>query len=96
MAGVTVRYFGILRELAGRRVEKIKMEGDSNLTDLVKNLATRHGAKFEAFIYGPDGKLNKSLAFAVNGDSIQLSKLGRLKCKDVSEFVILPPIAGGS
>ncbi len=95
MAEVTVRYYGIVRELAGKRVEKVRIEGDSTLEDLVQNLSANHGTKFKNFVYGADEKLNKSLAFAVDGDSIPSSRLKSLKCKDIEEFVILPPISGG-
>lgn len=91
-----VRYFGVLQELAGKRMEKVNVKDDSTLATLVQSLARRHGAKFKAFLYSPDGKLNNSVAFAADGDSIPLSRLKSLKCKNAKEFVILPPISGGS
>ncbi len=96
MTEVTVRYFGILHELSGKRGEKVKIDDDSSLAVLVSSLSARHGAKFKAFLYGPDGKLSSSLAFAADGDTIPRSKLGSVKCGNVKEFVILPPISGGS
>ena len=96
MTEVSVRYFGILHELSGKRGEKVKIDDDSSLAVLVSRLSARHGAKFKAFLYGPDGKLSSSLAFAADGDSIPGSKLRSVKCRNVKEFAILPPISGGS
>jgi molybdopterin converting factor small subunit len=96
MAEVVVRYFGILRELAGKRVETIKIEDEATLIELVRHLITRHDPKFKNFLFHEDGNLSKSLAFAVDGDSIPASKLSTKKCREVGEFVILPPISGGT
>ncbi|MHB2035491.1 MAG: MoaD/ThiS family protein [Nitrososphaerales archaeon] len=94
MAHVRVRFFGVLREMVGRREEGLQIDDASNLVDLIELLSSKHGKKFTDFVFD-QGKLRDGFAFAINGDSLSESKLSSTKCKNVREFVILPPISGG-
>ncbi len=95
MAEVVVRYFGILREIARRSVEKVSIDDSSTAFDLIAEISRRHGDKFKNFVFDSKGKPRKSIAFAVNGDSVAYYRLQSTKCNKISEFVILPPISGG-
>jgi MoaD family protein len=95
MPKITVKYFGILHELVGKRSEELNVPGNSSLVGLIDSLVETHGRKFKNFLYDSSGKPRKGLAFAVNGDTIPESKLRRMKLEHVREFVILPPISGG-
>jgi len=92
---ITVRYFGILHDIVGKRSETEKVEEDDTVMNLIKIISSRHGKRFQDFVFDGRGKIRPGLAFAVNGISIEKSKLSKILCKDVSEFVILPPISGG-
>ena len=96
MADITVRYFGMLREIVGKRSEIVTIEDSSSGAGLLDSITNRHGKKFRDFVFDSDGKIRQGLAFAVNGSSVQKSTLSRMRCKNISEFVILPPISGGS
>jgi molybdopterin converting factor small subunit len=96
MQTVLVRYYGILKEFAKKKQEKIEMEDNSSVLDLIKVISARNGEKFRDFVSADNGKMRDGLAFAVDGKSVERSTLGRIKCKDISEFVILPPISGGT
>ena len=96
MTLIRVLYFGMLRDLAGQREEKIEIDGAANLSELVKLISDRHSSKFENFVFESSGKLREGFAFAVDGSSISQPRLRQIKCKDVFEFAILPPISGGS
>ncbi|MGH2637806.1 MAG: MoaD/ThiS family protein [Rhabdochlamydiaceae bacterium] len=95
MSQISVRYFGMLREVAGRRQEVFNIDDSSSATELIKLLSAKHGQKFTEFIFDPRGRLRQGFAFAVNGHSVDESKLQGIKCKKIHEFVILPPISGG-
>lgn len=95
MAQISVRYYGILRELVGKREENLSVEDTSSVVDLIKVLSSRHGRKFNDFVFDQKGRIRNGLAFAINGNSVSKSKLSSTRCKMVSEFVILPPISGG-
>jgi molybdopterin converting factor small subunit len=96
MAEVTILYFGILRDYAGRRSEKMTVEDHFTALDLVKEIAKRHGEKLRDFVLDSHANPRKSLAFAANGDSVSYSALRKLRCEAISEFAILPPISGGT
>jgi len=95
MAQVKIRFFGMLREMIGKREESLQIDDSSSISDLIKLLSTKHGKRFADFVFDQKGNLREGFAFAVNGDSLSESKLGSTKCSDVKEFVILPPISGG-
>jgi MoaD family protein len=95
MKEISVLYFGPLRQITGKRKEKIGIEESSTLLDLVHVLAQRNGKTFEEFVFGTNGRIRKGIAFAVNGDSILQSELRTRRINAVDEFVILPPISGG-
>jgi molybdopterin converting factor small subunit len=95
MARVSVLYFGPLYDIVGKRREWINIPDSSNLLDLIDELKRKHGERFFSFAYDSKRRLRESLAFAVDGASISKSELKKIKCADVSEFVILPPISGG-
>jgi molybdopterin converting factor small subunit len=92
---IRVRYFGGLREIVGKKEEHVLMEDGSVMIDLVKKLSEINGKKFSEFIFDSEGKLKDGFAYAINGDSVSEARLRRTKCKEVSVFVILPPISGG-
>jgi molybdopterin converting factor small subunit len=95
MVQITVLFFGPLFEIVGRRKERLEVENSTTLMDLLFRMKERYGKEFDRFVFFPDGKINDSVAFAVDGVSIPRSRLGRTKCSAVEEFVILPPISGG-
>ncbi len=95
MAKVKIRFFGMLREMVGTREESIQIDDSSSVEDLVKLLSSKHGQRFTDFVFDKKGKLRDGFAYAVNGDSVNESKLFSIKCGGVTEFAILPPVSGG-
>ncbi len=76
-------------------MEEITIEDSASIKDLIERLAKIHGRKLSEYVFDYDQKVKDGFAYAVNGDSLPESELSKVKCKDVSEFVILPPISGG-
>jgi MoaD family protein len=95
MSRVRVRYFGMLHEITGKRLEEVTVDDSANGRDLIEKLTKLHGRKLRNYLFEPNGKLKDGFAYAINGDSVQQNELAKFKCKDVSEFVVLPPISGG-
>jgi len=89
MAQVKIRFFGMLKEMVGKREESLQIDDSSSVADLIKLLSSKHGQRFTDFVFDEKGNLRDGFAFAVNGDSLSVSKLSSIKCKDVQEFVIL-------
>jgi len=95
MAEIKILYFGVLKEIVGSRQEKLEIEDSVPAVEIVSKLAERHGKRFHDFVMDSKGRTRAGLAYAVNGDTVEESALEKTKCKDVNEFVILPPISGG-
>lgn len=95
MARVRVRYFGMLHEIVGKREEEVTIEDSASVSQLIERITKLHGRRLEEYVFDSKGQLKDGLAYAVNGDSTDEGELKRIKCKEVSEFVILPPISGG-
>ena len=95
MATIKIKYFGMLRDIVGSREESVKVDDKLNASEVVSLLAQKYGEKFSEFVLEKDGTLRVGFAYAINGSSVSASKLASTKCKDVHEFVILPPISGG-
>ncbi len=95
MAEVKIRFFGMLREMVGKREETVLMDDFSTAFELINLISTKHGKRFSEFVFDKKGNLREGFAYAVNGDTIAASKLSSIKCERIREFVILPPISGG-
>jgi molybdopterin converting factor small subunit len=96
MAEIKILYFGILREIVGAKQEMLQIDDSTPATEIVSKLAEKHGKRFHDFVLDSKGMTRAGLAYAVNGDTMEEIALEKTKCKDVKEFVILPPISGGS
>lgn len=92
---VKIRFFGMLREIAGKREETLEMEDSSSGMDLIRELSSKHGKRFSQVVFDKDGNLREGFAYAINGDTVNETTLASIKCNGVQEFVILPPISGG-
>ena len=85
----------MLREIAGKREETLQMEDSSSAVDLIRVLSSKHSQRFSEIVFDKKGNLREGFAYAVNGDTVNETKLASTKCRDVHEFAILPPISGG-
>lgn len=95
MAVVKIKYFGMLKDIVGSREELVAVGDEARASEIVRVLAQKHGVKFSDFVLDKDGTLRSGFAYAINGTSVSEPKLSATKCKDIHEFVILPPISGG-
>lgn len=86
----------MLHDIVGKRSEPWTIDDSENVMNLIRAISSKYGKRFDDFVFDSDRKIRPGLAFAVNGTSIQKSMLTKTKCKNVNEFVILPPISGGS
>lgn len=95
MAAVRIKYFGLLREFVGSREENLEVDDKFDAHEIVRLLAEKHKGRFSNFVFEKDGKLRSGFAYAVNGSTVSETKLSFIRCSEVREFVILPPISGG-
>lgn len=92
---ITVHYFTILRELTGKRQEKIKIKGNSTLQDVLTVLAETYGERFKRYVSPPKRKKGLQLVLLLNNQDIaQLDGL-KTTLHDGDTVSLILPIAGG-
>jgi MoaD family protein len=92
---ITVHYFTILRELTGKRQEKIKVKEDSTVEDMLAVLVEIYGERFKGYVSSPRGKKGLQLVLLLNSQDItQLDGL-RTTLHDGDTVSLILPIAGG-
>lgn len=95
---MSVRFFGSLRELVGKKVECIKFEDDEIVTvkKVLKRLSEIYGKDFVEYVFDRrTGEIQSYLLLLVNGRSITV--LGGLETRliDGDVLAMLPPVGGG-
>ena len=95
---IKVRFYTILRELAGNREEELTIKEDLTLADVIEVIASKYEtARKYLYQKGEVRKTDPSIYFLINGrDSRSLSGLHtKLKNNDVLEIIPVPRIVGG-
>jgi len=88
---VTVRYLSQLKRAAACAEERVDMADGCRLTDLLAQVATKHGDAFRAMLFDDASAPRKSLLFFVGDEHSELTRILR----DGDEVMILTPMAGG-
>jgi len=95
---VSVRFFGSLRALVGKKVECVEFEDreEATVEKVLKRLSEIYGKDFVEYVFdGKTGEIQSYLLLLVNGRSITV--LGGLETRlvDGDVLAILPPVGGG-
>ena len=76
---VTMLYITNIKEVTGKREEKVRLEG-STLGDLINLLIAKYGPRFRELALSPDGQeVGDEIALLINGQSYHT--LGGLKAE---------------
>ena len=92
---VEVKFFTSLREITGKKVDRIQLQDAITVNELVKMLSEKYGKKFREYIYDKDGVTQEFLSFLVNGKNINKMQGFDTKLEDQDVIAILPPVGGG-
>jgi MoaD family protein len=95
---VSVRFFTSLREIIGKKEEKLDFSEDRNITvDMILwRLGEKYGKPFVDYVYEKKGGETRGfLQFLVNGKSAATLKGLQTKLQDGDVLAILPPVGGG-
>jgi sulfur-carrier protein len=92
---VEVKFFTSLREITGKKVDRIQLQDAITVNELVKMLSEKYGKKFREYIYDKDGLTQEFLSFLVNGKNINKMQGFDTKLEDQDVIAILPPVGGG-
>ena len=92
---VEVKFFTSLREITGKKTDKIQLENVITIEELLTLLSYKYGKNFREYIYDKKGKVQGFLSFLVNGKNINILEGFDTKLKQGDNIAILPPVGGG-
>ncbi len=90
---ITVRYSAQARQAAGQSVEEVQLPDSCTLTDLLLNLAHRHGDPMRRLLLDTEGQPHPSVLIFINEN--QANTQSRTPLKDQDTVILLSPISGG-
>jgi len=91
---VKVKFFALVRELAGTKELEVEGREGMRINDLLKELANILPEKFRDYIF-EGSEVSRSLIILVNGKGISEMNGLETELKDGDEVALLPPVSGG-
>jgi MoaD family protein len=92
---VTVRYFTLLRDITGKREEKLVTEDDSTIEDVLDTLGKEYGKAFTNYVLSGRDRRGLKVMFFLDGRSVEESDGLKTKLRAGSVLALMPPVAGG-
>jgi len=92
---ITVKFFTVLREITGKREEKLEFPNSITMDELLDYLSKKHGRQFTDYVYNTNGEPRGYLQFLVNGKSITTLEGFKTRLKEGDKVAIIPPVGGG-
>ncbi len=95
---ISVRFFTALREITGKREEKLTLKGEEAVTIrmVLDVLSKRYGKGFTEYVFDrKTGQVKGFLQFLVNGRSTSSSDELKTELADGDVLAIIPPVGGG-
>lgn len=92
---VEVKFYAMLREISGKKMERITLPPKSSVRDLVDLLVERYGGEFARYIYDAERQVRSYLSYMLNGVNINSLDRFDTMLKDGDVFSLLPPVGGG-
>ncbi|MGD6809535.1 MAG: MoaD/ThiS family protein [Candidatus Bathyarchaeia archaeon] len=94
---VSIRYFTVLRELTGKKEEKLIFPENQKTTinAVLKMLSEKYNKSFIDYVFDPDGQVKGFLQFLINGTSATTLQGLETTLQEGDVLAILPPIGGG-
>ena len=92
---VEVKFFTSLREITGKKVDKVQLQTAITVEELLILLSGRYGTEFREYIYNKEGNVQGFLSILVNGKNINALQGFSTELKEGDVVAILPPVGGG-
>ena len=95
MLEVKVHFLSLLIDITEVEQIKLLIADNSNIRNLLDQLAENFGAKFEEIIFKTSHDLNKYVIITINGKDIKLLEGLETIIQTNDEIIFIPAIAGG-
>ena len=92
---VDVKFYAMLREATGKKVETVVLPEKSSVRDLIDLLVERYGDRFGYYIYDKQKRVRDYLSFMLNGVNVNSLSGFETLLSDGDVVSFLPPIGGG-
>jgi len=92
---VEVKFYAMLREIAGKKAERVVLPPKSSVGDLIDLLVERYGDEFARYIYDSEKQVRNFLSYMLNGVNINSLDRFDTMLKDGDVLALLPPVGGG-
>ncbi len=94
---VSIRYFTVLRELTGKKEEKLIFPENQKTTikAVLKMLSEKYDKSFIDYVFDLDGQVKGFLQFLINGTSATTLQGLETTLQEGDVLAILPPVGGG-
>ena len=95
MINVKIMFLSILTDITDVDEFNLAVEDNSTIRNILNQLASKFGAKFEEMIFKTSSDLSKYVLITINGKDIRLLKGLETLIKVDDEISFIPAIAGG-
>ncbi|HDZ17375.1 hypothetical protein LCGC14_1639380 [marine sediment metagenome] len=95
MLKVKISFLSLLTDITEVEDIILSIEDESVIRDVLEQLATKFGSKFEEMIYKTSKDLSKYVLITINGRDIRQFNGLETKIKINDEIALIPAIAGG-
>ena len=92
---VDVKFYAMLREATGKKVETVVLPEKSSVGDLINLLVERYGDRFGYYVYDKQKRVRDYLSFMLNGVNVNSLSGFETLLSDGDVVSLLPPIGGG-
>jgi molybdopterin synthase sulfur carrier subunit len=92
---IKIRFFTVLRELAGKREETLNFQEKVNIGQVLDALSKLYGKPFNDCVFEGDGRVKGFLQFLINGTNTSTLQGFETQLKEGDVLAILPPVGGG-
>ncbi len=92
---VTVKFFTTLREITSKKEEKIVLNRDATVKDLLNTLSKKYGKAFVDYVFEKSNTPRPFLQFLIDGVSITNLQDFQTKLRNGCKVAIIPPVGGG-
>ena len=95
MNNIKIMFLSLLTDITEVEELDLSIDDDSNIRNILDQLSTKFGPKFEEMIYKSSRDLSKYVLITINGKDIRLLDDLDTKVKLNDEITFIPAIAGG-
>jgi MoaD family protein len=92
---VDVKFYAMLREATGKKVDTVVLPEKSSVGDLINLLVEGYGDRFSYYIYDKQKRIRDYLSFMLNGVNVNSLSGFETLLSDGDVISLLPPIGGG-